>query len=66
MIERIIELEGQADDAHNRGLKTLYLASMTDPMAFIVGAEIYDHLEKVMDRFEDVANRVSSILVEHL
>ena len=35
-------------------------------MAFIVGSEIYDHLEKVMDRFEDVANRISSILVEHL
>ena len=66
LTERVIELEGQADDAHNRGLKALYLASGTDPMAFIVGSEIYDHLEKVMDRFEDVANRLSSILVEHL
>jgi predicted phosphate transport protein (TIGR00153 family) len=66
LTERAIELEGQADDAHNRGLKTLYLASGADPMAFIVGSEIYDHLEKVMDRFEDVANRISSILVEHL
>ena len=36
------------------------------PMAFIVGAEIYDHLEKVVDRFEDVANRISGILIEHL
>ena len=38
----------------------------TDPMAFIVGAEIYDHLEKVVDRFEDVANEISGILIEHL
>lgn len=35
-------------------------------MAFIIGSEIYDHLEKVMDRFEDVANRINGILIEHL
>lgn len=66
LTERVIQLEGRADDVHNRGLKGLYLVSRADPMAFIVGTEIYDHLEKVMDRFEDVANRISSILVEHL
>ena len=35
-------------------------------MAFIVGAEIYDHLEKVVDRFEDVANQISGIVIEHV
>jgi uncharacterized protein Yka (UPF0111/DUF47 family) len=35
-------------------------------MGYIVGAEVYDHLEKVMDRFEDVANRISGIVIEHL
>jgi len=35
-------------------------------MTFIVGSEIYDHLEKVVDRFEDVANRISGVLIEHL
>jgi hypothetical protein len=35
-------------------------------MDFIVGADIYDHLEKVIDRFEDVANGISGILLEHL
>jgi hypothetical protein len=35
-------------------------------MAFIVGAEIYSHLEKVVDGFEDVANRVSGIVIEHV
>jgi hypothetical protein len=35
-------------------------------MKFIVGAEIYDHLEKVVDRFEDVANRISGIVIEHM
>ena len=67
LTEAIIQLEGRADDVHNKGLKALFLASRErDPMGFIIGTEIYDHLEKVMDRFEDVANRISSILVEHL
>ena len=35
-------------------------------MAFIVGSEIYDHLEKVVDRFEDVANEISGIVIEHV
>ena len=35
-------------------------------MGYIVGAEIYDHLEKVVDRFEDVANRISGIVVEQV
>ena len=66
LTERVIQLEGEADDTHNKGLKALFLASQQDAMGFIVGAEVYDHLEKVMDRFEDVANRISSIVVEHL
>ena len=35
-------------------------------MEYIVGIEIYDHLEKVMDRFEDVANRISGIVIEQV
>ena len=66
LTERIIELEGRADDAHNRGLKALFQASGPDAKAFLVGSQVLDSLEKVMDRFEDVANRISAILVEHL
>jgi uncharacterized protein len=66
LTERVIQLEGQADDLHNAGLKALFKASRQDPMGFLVGSELYDHLEKVMDRFEDVANQVSSIVVEHV
>jgi len=36
------------------------------PFGFIVGYEIYDHLEKVVDRFEDVANRISGIVIENI
>jgi uncharacterized protein Yka (UPF0111/DUF47 family) len=35
-------------------------------MDFIIGNEIYDHLEKVVDRFEDVANRISGIVIEQV
>lgn len=68
MTERVIQLEDRADDVHNQGLKALFLTSKADSqaMAFVVGSEVYDHLEKVMDRLEDVANHISSILVDHL
>ena len=42
------------------------IAKGGDAMAFIIGNEIYDHLEKVVDRFEDVANKVSGILIEQV
>ena len=35
-------------------------------MNFTVGAEIYDHLEKVVDRFEDVANEINALVIDHL
>ena len=35
-------------------------------MDFVVGAEIYKHLEKVSDRFDDVANEINSIVIEQV
>jgi uncharacterized protein len=64
---QITRIEEQADEIYDAGLKALFLAHReSDPMGFIVGAEIYDHLEKVVDRFEDVANGISGVLIEHL
>jgi hypothetical protein len=37
-----------------------------DAMKFVVGSELYNHLEKVVDRFEDVANEISSLVVDQL
>jgi uncharacterized protein Yka (UPF0111/DUF47 family) len=52
---------------YDQGRKALFLAHRTgDPMTFIVGVDIYSHLEKVVDRFEDVANRISGIVVEQV
>jgi predicted phosphate transport protein (TIGR00153 family) len=65
--EQVTHLEDQSDNLCDDGLRALYRGpAAKDPMAYIVGAEIYDHLEKVVDRFEDVANQISSLLIEHL
>lgn len=65
--EEVTQLEDQSDALYDAGIQALYKGpARKDPMAYIVGAEIYDHLEKVVDRFEDVANQVSSVLIEHL
>ena len=60
-------MEEESDQLYDSGIAALYRdVGKTDPMAYIVGADIYDHLEKVVDRFEDVANRISGVLIEHL
>ena len=52
---------------HDIGLRELYRTKFkTDPMAFFVGNEVYDHLEKVVDRFDDVANVMHGIVIEHV
>ncbi|MET0277883.1 MAG: DUF47 domain-containing protein [Pseudorhodoplanes sp.] len=62
----ISRLEGQADELHDNGLKELYQRHRTDPMGFITGNEVYDHLEKVVDRFDDVANVLHATVIEHV
>jgi predicted phosphate transport protein (TIGR00153 family) len=65
--EQISKLEGVADEMHDSGLRELYLANATNnSMAFFVGNEVYDHLEKVVDRFDDVANEIHGIVIEHV
>lgn len=65
--EEITRLEDRSDDLHEQGLKDLFHRSGGgDAMAFIVGREIYSQLEKVVDRFEDVADEISGIVVENV
>ena len=65
--EELTKLEGRVDDLHDIGLKELFLKHRNaNAMDFIVGAEIYDHLEKVADRFDDVANEINSIVIEQV
>ena len=65
--EEIIRLEDDADTLNDIGIKALFQRHRDgNAMGYIIGGEIYNHLEKVMDRFEDVANRVSGILIEQV
>jgi len=65
--EELTKLEGRVDDLHDIGLKELYLKHRdANAIDFIVGNEIYKHLEKVSDRFDDVANEINSILIEQV
>ncbi len=67
MVEQMTGLEDQSDQLHDQGIKALYAANRgSNAMAFIVGTEIYGHLESVVDRFEDVAKLISGILIEHI
>jgi uncharacterized protein len=67
MTEEVARIENLADDLHDGGLKELYrIHGKSDPMAFITGNEIYDHLEKVVDRFDDVANVIHGTVIEHV
>ncbi|GJE29375.1 DUF47 domain-containing protein [Methylobacterium organophilum] len=65
--EAITRVEGRSDELHEEGLRALYRAKGgADPMAYMIGREIYDHLEKTVDRFEDVANEISGIVIENV
>jgi predicted phosphate transport protein (TIGR00153 family) len=65
--EQISAREGRADEMHDTGLKQLYQANVaSNAMKFFVGNEVYDHLEKVVDRFDDVANVMHGIVIEHV
>ena len=67
LTEQISQLEGRADELHDEGLRALYKDyAKSDPMAFFIGNEVYDHLEKVVDRFDDVANVLHGIVIENV
>ena len=63
--EKVVGLEGDADDAREAGLKKAFEEQSDRPMEFIVSREIYKHLERVTDAFEDVANEIDGIVIDH-
>lgn len=66
--EEVTRVEGRSDELHDEGLKDLFRRHGTrgDAMAYMIGSEIYGELEKVVDRFEDVANEISGIVIENV
>ncbi len=66
LVGEVSRLEEQSDQLNDEGLRALFKSkAKKDPVAFIVGSELYEHLEKVCDRFEDVAHVMSDIVIEH-
>ena len=71
LTEKIIRVEERADQLYDQGRKALFLAGrqgneQSNSMNFIIGTELYDHLEKVVDRFEDVSNEINALVTDHL
>ena len=69
LTEQIVRIEERSDQLHDDGRKALFLANRHGPagdMNFMIGTEIYDHLEKVVDRLEDVANEINALVIDHL
>lgn len=67
--EEIIRIEDRADHLHDEGRKALYLANRNgqgSAMSFVIGTELYDHLESVVDRLEDVSNEINAVIVDQL
>jgi predicted phosphate transport protein (TIGR00153 family) len=66
--EEVTRVEGRSDDLHDQGLKDLFRrhGASGNAMAYMIGSEIYGELEKVVDRFEDVANEISGIVIENV
>ena len=65
LTEKIVQLESQADVVHAAGLKKAFQQHQKDPMQFMVAREIYKHLERIADAFEDVANEIDGIVIDH-
>jgi uncharacterized protein len=63
---QLVKLEGDSDHLNARGLKSAFLThGKNDPTTFVVTNEIYRHLEKVCDKFEDVANQIDGLVIDH-
>ncbi|GLR48082.1 DUF47 family protein [Sphingomonas astaxanthinifaciens] len=68
LTERLVRMEGHADETHRAGLKSAFQRFGSDPagaMQFTVRREIYKHLERIVDAFEDVANEIDGIVIDH-
>ena len=66
LTERLIRIEGHADAIHSDGLRAaLDDHGKSDTLRFVVEREIYKHLERIVDAFEDVADEIDGIVIDH-
>ena len=60
----INRLENEADRIHQQAVKQLF-ESETNPLTIIKWKETLDYLEDAVDKCEDVANVIESVIVKH-
>ncbi|WP_374411112.1 DUF47 family protein [Novosphingobium colocasiae] len=71
LTERLVRMEGHADEIHAQGLKRIYLEANArggreaDALHFLVRQEMFKRLERVVDRFEDLANEIDGLVIDH-
>ncbi len=66
LTERLVRIEGHADEIHAAGLKrSLEAYGASDTLRFVVERELYKHLERIVDAFEDVADEIDGIVIDH-
>jgi hypothetical protein len=67
LTEEITRIEERSDELYEEGLKNLFrMHGSGNTMTYLIGSEIYGELEKAVDRFEDVANEISGIVIENV
>ncbi len=65
--EEVTRAEERSALLHEQGRKDLFRRhGHGDAMAYMIGSEIYSQLEKVVDRFEDVADEIHGIVIENV
>lgn len=66
LTERLVRMEGHADTVHAAGLKaSLQTYGASDTLRFVTEREIYKHLERIVDAFEDVADEIDGLVIDH-
>lgn len=66
LTERLVRIESHADEIHTAGVKRAFKDhNGSNAMGFVVAREIYKHLERIVDAFEDVANEIDGIVIDH-
>ena len=62
---KVVHLEGQADEIEAAGLKRAFEGASANPLQFTVARAVFTNLERVMDSFEDVANEIDGLVIDH-
>jgi uncharacterized protein Yka (UPF0111/DUF47 family)/8-oxo-dGTP pyrophosphatase MutT (NUDIX family) len=66
LTERLVRMEGHADEIHAAGLRRIFRESQgKDALYFIARQEMFKRLERVVDRFEDLANEIDGLVIDH-